>query len=168
MSGRITIKSIPLGTIDLGPSTTLDAGISPGGGIVNVTPYLDFSWAEELTFIVTVIGVKGTPTGGTLTAKFQLGTPHSGAATNGTNAGFQYSAPVYVDLDSTQKTNLIADGEDWPATIASYNTTFTTPVVVQRTIKHFGSMVNLQIDTSGLTGGTNPTFTISVVVVQKG
>lgn len=163
---RITIKSIVLGSIAFGPSTSLPAGISPSTGIVNLLPYMDFSWAEEIVAIITVTAVNGSPTGGALRASFQLGQPHSGDGLNGTNPGFQYSDPTYVSLDTAQTTNLIAEGEDWPNPICSYNSSF--PVTVQRTIRNFGSMVNLQLDTSSLSGGTNPTFTMSVTLIQKG
>ena len=162
---RITIKSIVLGSIAFGPSTSLPAGISPSPGVVNLLPYMDFSWAEELVAIITVTAVNGSPTSGALKASFQLGQPHSGDGLNGTNPGFQYSDPIYVPLDASQITNLIAEGEDWPNPICSYNSSSAT---VQRTIRNFGSMVNLQLDASSLSGGTNPTFTISVTLIQKG
>lgn len=167
MSGNgISKRSILLNKVTLGPSSTLAAGISPGAGVVNLLPYMDFSWASGLAFILTVNGVNGSPTGGTLKAAFQLGNPHTGAGSNGTNGVYQYSDPAYVALDAQQKYALIAEGEDWPSPVASYNSTF--PVTVQRTIKDFGAMVNLQLDASTLTGGTNPTFTISASLIQKG
>jgi len=165
VSGRIVLRSILLNQATLGPSSTLATGISPGAGIVNLTPYMDFSWADNLTFILTVTAATGAPTGGTLTAAFQLGNPHLGDAANQTQ-NFPFSDPNYVLLDTTQKTTLIADGEDWPNPIASYNSTF--PVTVQRTIKNFGAMVNLQLNASTLTGGASPLFTISAVLIQKG
>lgn len=166
MSAPITIRSILLASIPLGPSSTLATGISPSTGIVNLTPYMDFSWAKELTFILTVTAANGSPTGGSLTASFQLGNPHTGDGSNGTRTGYQYSDPAYVVLDSSQITNLIAESEDWPNPICNYDSSF--PITIQRTLKNFGAMVNLQLDTSTLTGGTNPTFTISGVLIQKG
>lgn len=163
--GRTVLRSILLNQAKLGPSSTLAAGISPGAGIVNLTPYMDFSWADSLTFILSVTAVTGAPTGGTLTAAFQLGNPHIGDGQNQTQ-NYPFSDPNYVALDTGQKTTLIADGEDWPSPVASYNSA--VPVTVQRTIRNFGAMVNLQLNASSLTGGTNPKFVISAVLIQKG
>lgn len=165
-ASRVVFRSILLSGITLGPSSSLAAGISPGSGIVNLTPYMDFSWADELTFILTVTGVSGSPSGGSLTAAFQLGNPHTGDGLNGTNGAYQYSDPAYTLLDTAQKATLIAEQEDWPNPVCTYASSF--PVTVQRTIKDFGAMVNLQLNASTLTGGTNPVFTISGVLIQKG
>lgn len=165
MTGRVIVESILLNQATLGPSSTLASGISPGTGIVNLTPYIDFSWADSLTYILTVTAVAGSPTGGTLTAAFQLGNPHIGDFGNSTN-NFPFSDPSYYVLDSAQKTTLIADGEDWPNPVASYNSSF--PVSAQRTVRNFGAMCNLQLNASSLTGGSSPLFTISAVLIQKG
>jgi hypothetical protein len=127
---------------------------------------MDFSWADELTIILSILGTTGAPTGGTLTGAFLLGNPNTMDGGNGTNSTYQYSDPAYATLDSQQKWALIAEGEDWPNPICSYNSTF--PVTVQRTIKDFGAMVDLVLSASTLTGGTTPTFTISGVLIQKG
>lgn len=165
VGGRVVVRSILLNQAKLGPSSSLAAGISPAAGIVNLTPYMDFSWADSLTYIVTVTAVTGSPAGGTLAAKFQLGNPHLGDAANNT-LNYPWSDPAYADLDTTQKTSLIADGEDWPSPVASWNSA--VPVTVQRTIRNFGAMVNLQLDASTLAGGTTPKFTVSAVLIQKG
>jgi hypothetical protein len=165
-ASRVVLRSILLSQASLGPSSSLAAGISPGSGIVNLTPYMDFSWADRITFILTVTAVSGSPSAGTLTAAFQLGNPHTGDAGNGTNPLYQFSDPTYATLDTAQKATLIAEGEDWPSPVCSYNSSF--PVTVQRTIQNFGAMVNLQLNASTLSGGTNPAFTVSGTLIQKG
>jgi len=150
----ITKRSIILNAATLGPSSTGAAN----GGIIDLTPWTDYSWAKEITFYITVSGINGSPTGGTLTAKFQLGNPNV--------SGNQFSTTSLFDLDTAQKATLIVEGEDWSSPVASYNSSF--PVTTKRTLQNFGSIANLHLDASGLTGGTNPTFTISVTLVAVG
>jgi hypothetical protein len=158
----ISIESIVLNQSTLGPSSP-----SPvTSGVINLLPYHDFSWANSLTFILTVGGVSGSPTAGTLAVKFQLGNPHRGDGSGGT-ATYPYSHPHLMDLETAQKTTLIIDGADWPSPVASFS--LAAPVTFKRTITNFGAMCNLQLDVSSLTGGTNPMFTgISLMLIQKG
>lgn len=158
---RIVLRSILLNQATIGPTSTLAAGISPSSGIVDLLPYVDFSWADELTFILTVTAVTGAPIAGTLTPSFMLGNPHVGDGANQTT-NYQFSDPNYVALDTAQKSALIAEGEDW--TGIAFNAAF--PVTQQRTIRSFGAMVNLRLDASTLTSGAK--FTVSGTLIQKG
>jgi hypothetical protein len=142
--------------MQLGPSSTNAAS----GGIIDLTPRVSWAWADELTFYVTVIAANGSPTGGALVPKFQLGMPYSSLSVN---SGNQFSAWNLVDLDNIQKGYMIAEGEDWPS--IAYNVT--KPYTVSRTIRNFGDICNLQLDTSSLSGGTSPTLTVSVTMTAK-
>jgi hypothetical protein len=157
-----TIESIVLNQATLGPSSPTPVS----SGVIDLLPYHDFAWADSLTFILTVGGVSGSPTAGTLSVKFQLGNPHRGDGGGGTG-NWPYSHPHLMDLETAQKTSLILDGADWPSPFASFN--LAAPVTVKRTIAGFGAMCNLQLDASTLTGGTTPKFTgISLTLIQKG
>lgn len=152
-----TIKmpaTIILNQRNLGPSSTNAAN----GGIIDLLPWHKWDWADELTFYITVSAINGTPSGGQLTAKFQLGTPYV--------SGNQFSTKALFDLDAFQKGFMIAEGEDWSNPVAAYNAS--VPFTVSRTIRDFGSICNLRLDASSLTGGTNPTFTITVAMSAKG
>lgn len=158
LTGCAYVSGSPTGTVATGGAVSLQ-------GVVRVLPYMDFSWADELTFILTVLGTTGSPSGGTLTAGFLLGNPNTQDGLNGTGA-YQYSDPAYSAMDAQQKWALIAEGEDWPNPVAAYNSAF--PVTVQRTVKNFGAMVDLVLSASTLAGGSSPAFTISGVLIQKG
>lgn len=154
---------IILNAVKLGPSSTLAAN----GGIIDLLPWHDFGVFDELTFYITVLAINGTPSGGSLKAKFQLGTPH-------VTSQNQFSSISLADLETAQKGTLIVEG-DWPNPVCTYNQqvgasaiSSTNALTVKRTIKDFGTRCNLQLDASSLTGGTTPTFTISVVMEGKG
>jgi hypothetical protein len=143
-------KSILLSSMHVGPS---DAN----GGIWNLTPWTDFTCADELTFVIDVQQIFGSPTAGSLFAKFQLGISHK--------TGVQWGSNRLFDLEPAQKTTLITEG-DWPSPLATY--TMPSPTSRKRTIRDFGSMCNLQLDASSLTGGSNPSFGVTVTLIQKG
>lgn len=155
-------KQIVLNALKLGPSSTNAAN----GGIIDLLPWTDFSAFKELTFYIVVSAINGVPTGGSLKAKFQLGSPH-------VTSQNQFSSISLADLDTAQKGSLIVEG-DWPNPICTYNQTVggsaisaTNALTVKRTIKDFGTICNLQLDASSLTGGTTPTFTVTVVMEGK-
>lgn len=148
------------------PTPSLYTTLTPTAGRVNLTPNVDFSWADELIWYITVDSIVGTPTSGTLTAKFQLGTPHTGNTQS--TSTFPLSGSMLMDLEASQVTNLIVDGADWPNPVAAFNTDVDPPITYKRSIRNFGSICNLQLDASTLSGGTNPAFRVSVVLIQKG
>jgi hypothetical protein len=150
----------------ISPAPPSHSTLTSTAGRVNLTPNVDFSWADELIWYITVDSIVGTPSAGTLIAKFQLGTPHTGNAFS--TSTFPLSGSMLMDLESSQVTSLIVDGADWPSPIAAYNTSISTPITYKRSIKNFGAFCNLQLDASTLSGGTNPAFRVSVVLVQKG
>lgn len=146
---------IILNAVNLGPSIS-GANNPANGGVIDLLPWHDWSWADELTFIVTVSAINGSPDGGNLVTRFQLGMPFV--------SGNQFSTNRLFDLDSDQVSKLIVEGTQWPN--IAYNAS--TPQTIQRTIRNFGPRCNLRLDASSLTNGTSPTFTISAVVVAKG
>lgn len=163
MSRIVLPAAVVLNNIPLGPGSTGAAA----GGVVDLFPWTDFSWADELTMYIIVTSINGSPTAGGLTAKFQLGTPFV------TGAVGQFVTQALFDMDSAQKATLIAEGEDWPNPIVSYNSTVNTnpisatnPLVVKRTIRNFGALCSLHLDTSTLSSGAS--FNITVVLIQKG
>lgn len=113
--------------------------------------------ATEITFIIDVQAVTGSPTSGTITAKVQSVIPHT--------TGNQYLTERLFDLDAVQKVNLTAEGEDWPNPICTDLSSF--PITVQRTYFGFGHDLKLVL-TPAFVGGTSPGFTYSVVQVVKG
>lgn len=151
MSRIIMPPTILLNAVNFGPSSVKAAN----GGVIDLLPWHDWTWAEEITFTITASAANGVPTSGALTPKFQLGIPFV--------SGNQFSTNRLFDLESDQVSKLIVEGTDWP-TIA-YNASF--PKTVQRTIRNFGARCNLRL-TSDLAGGTNPTHTITVVMSAKG
>lgn len=138
----------------IGPSSVGSAN----GGILDVTPKPIYGWAKKITFSLTIHNTNGSPTGGSMNLKFQIGMPIVGTS------NLQFTSSILQDLDTAQKINLIAEGEDWPS--IPYNATF--PYVVSRTISNFGQTANLHMDTSSLTGGTTPTFTYSLSISPQG
>lgn len=145
--------TILINAVNFGPSSTG----AFNGGVLDLTPWTDFSWADEITFTVHISAINGSPMSGSLTGKFQFAAPFTGG-------GQQFGSTRLFDLDTNQKASFIEEGEDW-GTIASFNTS--TPVTVRRTIRGFGSRCNLHLDTSTLSGGTTPTFTVTVTMSAK-
>jgi len=125
---------------------------------LNLTEWVDFSWAEELVFIIDVQQILGAPTAGTLNAKFQLRLPHK-------NGAIQYATQRLVDLTAGDRTAMLPAG-DWPAPLADY--TLGAPATYFRSVKSFGAGVNLNLYTTGLAGGSNPGFQTTVVLNAKG
>lgn len=154
---KIIIESILLNQATLGASSP-----SPvSSGVIDLLPGHDFSAMDKLTFIITILNVTGSPTSGQLTAKFQLGNPHTGAS----STSYPWTAPTLSDLSNAQKSALLTEGEDWPQPLALFS--LGSSVTFKRTIKDFGSICNLHLDASTLAGGTNPKFTISAVLIQE-
>lgn len=134
-------------------SATVKTGVS-----LNLTEWIDFSWAEELAFIIDVQQTIGNPTAGTLLAKFQNRVPHK-------NGSIQYSTQRLVDLSPEDKAGMLVRG-DWPGVLADFS--LAAPVTYTRIVRNFGPGVNLNLTTTGLAGGTTPGFQTTVLLVVKG
>lgn len=134
-------------------SASVKAGVS-----LNLTEWISYAWADELTFIIDVQQTTGSPTAGQLLAKFQTRVPHK-------NGAIQYSTQRLVDLAPEDKAGMLVNG-DWPAVLADY--AMGAPLTYQRTVRNFGPGLNLNLSTSALTGGTTPGFQTTVLVVAKG
>jgi hypothetical protein len=113
-------------------------------------------FASEVTFIVDVQSLNGAPTAALLTATIQGVMPHT--------TGNQYVTERVFNLGTAQAAALTVEGEDWP-TVASEASSY--PVTVQRTYRAFGKDLRLVL-TPAFTGGTTPSFTVSVVAHAKG
>ncbi|MBC7594544.1 MAG: hypothetical protein H7288_11500 [Kineosporiaceae bacterium] len=139
-------------------SVLLNSATIKAGDSWNLTEWISYAWADELTFVIDVQQTIGSPTSGLLLAKFQTRVPHK-------NGAIQFSTQRLVDLSPEDKAGMLVTG-DWPATLADYS--LAAPATYQRTIRNFGSGVNLNLSTSGLAGGTTPGFQVTVDIIAKG
>jgi len=153
MSASMPYQAV-INTTRFGPSMTLAAN----GGVLNFSNLMDLSYWDEVTFYVFIHSVSGSPTSGSLTAKIQFGGLYAPAS------GRQYGAALLTDIEAGQITALMPEG-DWPASLADYN--LSTAKLVRRTVKNPGSICNLKLDASTLSGGTTPYFSISVGISGK-
>lgn len=155
-------------SITITPTPFKDSTFSATPGVINLTPNTDFSWADELVWMIVVKAIVGSPTAGTLKAKFQTGALHYGNTLS--TSSFPLSGGPPMDLTAAQKQAMIIGGEDWPSPLCAWDTTVSAaaPLPFMRVIKHFGAICNLQLDASDLAGGTTPAFRVSVSLVQKG
>lgn len=117
--------------------------------------------SSEVTFTIGCFGATGSPTAWSLGAKFQFCLPHDDS--------FQYSKEIWFDLDEANVAGCIVEkaGFNGPGKTAPLNggfgviadqssgATVNSPIIVQRTIKHFGLRVRVALDLQ-LTGGTDP------------
>lgn len=122
--------------------------------------------SSEVTFIIGCYGATGSPAEWSLGAKFQFCLPH--------DDGYQYSRDTWFDLDSANVHGCIVeqcgfagpgktaplDGSfgiiaDQATTVGGTALSTNNPVIVQRTIKHFGLRVRVALDLQ-FTGGTDP------------
>lgn len=139
-------------------SILLNSATIKAGDSWNLTEWINYSWADELTFIIDVQQTIDNPTAGTLLAKFQNRVPHK-------NGAIQYSTQRLVDLSPEDKAGMLVRG-DWPAVLADFS--MATPTTYTRTIRNFGPGVNLNLTTAGLAGGTAPGFQTTVLIIAKG
>jgi hypothetical protein len=129
-------------------------------GTYNVPNYpLCMEVFNEVTFYIQVESVSGAPATWSLTATSQFLIPHTTgdqfALSLGTN-------PLYLPIDSTQKTALTFEGEDWTVLTNAGG----TPQRQKRTYKGFGWGMGLSI-VIAMTGGTSPTVNTTVTFVGK-
>lgn len=113
--------------------------------------------AVEVTFIVDIQSLSGSPTTASLTAEVQAVMPHT--------TGNEFLTERVFSLSDGQAAALAAEGSDWPSPLCDQDTTY--PATVQRTYRGFGKDLRLVL-TPAFTGGTSPAFVISVVAHAKG
>lgn len=130
---------------------------------------VDWSRIQTVTFTLGVEGTTGAPTAWSLRAKLRFLQPHTD--------GIQYVNPRFFDLSAENVQHNIVEqvgfhgaGKTPPTAggfgvVAESGDTF--PVTVQRTVQHFGSMVQVVLDPQ-FTGGTNPGLKVSLTAVLKG
>ncbi|AZV00757.1 hypothetical protein SEA_KIKO_32 [Gordonia phage Kiko] len=157
---QTTITQTVLNQVPLGPSSVLNAA----GGSINLLANTDVAWCDLLTVSIMIHGKSGSPTGGQLAAKWRLGERFAAVA------DAQYTSRIFTDLTPEQARgeDSLTVGGDWPDILADYTIASGSPVLVQRSIRPLGSLATVILDASSLTGGTNPTFTISAAVTMKG
>lgn len=139
------------------PEILLDS-VNLTNGTYNLTEWVDYSWAEEIQFMVDVQVVNGGPTAGTLSAVFQKRIPHK-------TGSIQYANQRLVNLASEELASWVVEG-DWPSPLANFNDSL--PLTYTRNVRHFGPGVNCAIVVAGLTGGTSPSFQTTVLFSAKG
>lgn len=131
---------------------------------------MDFPHARELTFVLSVAGVSGSPSAWSLNAKFQF------CQINTT--GSYMTAPRWFDLQTEQVSKLVAEGVGWYGGAHTTpvggafglvaDNTDTLPLTVSRTlIGGFGMRVRL-LTSPAFTGGTNPRLRLGVTLIEKG
>lgn len=142
-----------------------------GDPIANIQPVNPVEFGaegNEVTFQISVAAVVGSPSAWSLGAKFQYCLPHS--------TGYQYSAPVWFDLDADNVETNVVEGVGFygpgqqPPVGGGFgiiaDQTSSLRVTVQRTIKHFGRSVRVMLDPQ-FTGGTNPGLKATVIAIVK-
>lgn len=127
-------------------------------GTYNLTEWTDFAWADEITFQIDIQQTVGSPSAGTISAKFQNRVIHK----TGT---IQYNNQRLVDYSAAEKSARIVEG-DFPATLADYS--LAAPASFQRTVRNFGPGCNLVLTVAGISGGTSPYFQVTVTMIAKG
>ena len=125
---------------------------------INLTEWVDYTWVEEITFMIDVQQTTGSPSAGTLTAKFQKRMPY-------VSGPYQWINQRLSDYTAAEKAAYIVEG-DWPATLADY--TLAAPITHSRTVRNFGMGVNLVLTGAALAGGTSPGFQVVVTAIVKG
>lgn len=157
-------------------SRTFGAQSNSGSPISNIQPTgpIDLgSNSDEVTFILACFGAKGAPTAWSLGAKFQYCLP--------SDDGYQYQRDVWFDLQPENiETNIVegvgfyAGAHAKPAgggfgLIADESDTASSaaPIIVQRTIRHFGMRVRVVLDVQH-TGGVTPGVYVDLGYFRKG
>ncbi|QNJ57748.1 hypothetical protein KNV22_gp28 [Gordonia phage Love] len=131
---------------------------------------VDFgSYADELTWILAVQGVTGSPTAWSLGAKFQYCQPNT--------SGYQYTNSRWFDLQAENVATNVVEGVGFYGgpnsapvggafgVVAKFGDT--VPVTVQRTIRNFGLRCRVALDLS-ISGGTDPGIKVSLTAMAKG
>lgn len=130
------------------------------------------SWADEATFTLSVVGVRGAPATWSLGVKFQFLQPHAGVNK------FQYQQRRWFDLQPDQVETCVIEGVGWYSgnhalpvagefgIVADQTDSLATPITIQRTVKHFGSDVRIVLDPK-FTGGTTPSLSIALTRTPK-
>lgn len=122
----------------------------------DVYPCARFDWtfADEVKWVVSVESVVGTPTAWTLDVVFEYAVPNT---TSGRN---EY--PRWFALDEA---TLSADVPAGP--FSQFSDTSPLPQAQARTIRNFGANMRIRLIPS-FTGGTNPGLRITVAAESRG
>jgi hypothetical protein len=110
-------------------------------------------WASYSEYQVVVGAVAGAPTTAVITAKFQVWVP------NTTHNSEEDTTGTYFDLAPDTDPGVFPDGEDWPIRLADE----TTVTAVRWTRRISTSMPHRVAFTFAFTGGTTPSFPITVI-----
>jgi hypothetical protein len=171
MSYAIAIPLLAAQTADGSAGLKFDDG--GGYGLNFPTNKPDWSWADEITFVLSLVAINGAPTTWSVGAKLQFLQPHT--------YNFQFQRPVWFDVQPEQIDNcvvekcgfyagahtapldgsfgVIADNTDTAPSAAA-------PITVQRTVKNFGQSARVVLNPTH-TGGTSPRFGLSVTAILK-
>lgn len=146
-----------------------------GGGYGLNFPPNKPAWSifDEITFVISIGTIYGSPTTWSVGAKFQLLQPHTTL--------YQFQQPRWFDLQPEQINRIVVEQcgfyggtHDAPldggfGVIADNTDTAPTDsaqIIVQRTIKNFGALARVQLNLAH-TGGINPRAAISVTAIPK-
>lgn len=144
-----------------------------GAGLNHPMNKPDWSWADEITFVISLGAIYGSPTTWSVGAKLQFLQPHT--------AAFQFQRPKWFDLQPenvstcvVEKCGFYGGNHDAPLDgsfgVIGDNTdtapTDASPIVVQRTVKNFGFCPRVVLNLTH-TGGTSPRAGVSVTAIAK-
>lgn len=171
MSYSVPIPLIAANLADGSAGLKFDDG---GGYGLNYPPNKP-AWAvfDEITFVISIGTIYGSPSAWSVGAKFQLLQPHTTL--------YQFQQPRWFDLQAEQVENCVVEKcgfyggahnapLDGDFGVIGDNTdtapTDAAPIVVQRTIRNFGALARVKLNLSH-TGGTNPRAAISITAIPK-
>ena len=126
-------------------------------GISLYLPAARFDWtfADEVKWLVSVESVVGSPTAWSLDIDFQYAIPNT--------RGGRMEEPRWFTLDAASITADIAEG----VTFGQWKNGDTLPRAQKRTIRNFGANMRILLKPS-FTGGTDPGLRITVAAESKG
>lgn len=171
MSYAIAIPLVAAQTTNGTSGLTFDTG--GGYGLNHPMNKVDWSWADEIAFVISIGAISGSPTTWSVGAKLQFLQPHT--------VNFQFQQPRWFDLQPeniehciVEKCGFYAGAHDAPLDgsfgIIADNTdtapTAAVPITVQRTVKNFGQAARVVLNLAH-TGGTTPKASVSITAIPK-
>lgn len=133
----------------------------------------DWSWADEITFVISIGAIYGAPSAWSVGAKIQFLQPHT--------VNYQFQQARWFDLQPENIENCVVEkcgfygGAHTAPLDGSFGVigdqsdtapTAAAPIAVQRTVKNFGQSARIVLNMSH-TGGSSPRAGISITAIPK-